>query len=121
MRLCNQADFNLISDLILGVSRKKDADMSGYFSKDSSGTLMFTLSSRTLPVFPHRDDFLEIEGGGEIPLEKMLNVVANSISKPKWEVYAVYDPQTKRYYYNQRNRFLESSVEGEPWQRPEGT
>lgn len=78
---------------------------------------MLTLRSRTLPVFPPRTEFLEIEVDGTIPLEEMLEVVASDVSKPKWDVYAIHNIRTGKFYYNNLNLCVQSVVEGEPWQK----
>jgi len=113
MRQCTETEFNLILDIF----RQGSIDRMGSFSVNESGELALTLRSKTLPVFPHRDNFLGIDGGGKIPPEERLDIVADSVSKPKWEVYAVCNPQAKKYYYDYHNLYLQSLVEGEPWQK----
>lgn len=111
MKPCSETEFNFI----LNVFRQGEIDKNGSFS-EKSGELTLTLRAKNLPVFPHRDNFLGIDSGGRIPLETNLEIIADSISKPKWEVYAIHDPQKKTYYYDYKNLYLQSMIEGEPWQ-----
>jgi hypothetical protein len=113
MKQCTESEFNLIIDCF----RQRSLDRTGTFSIDGEGRLNLTLRSKTLPVFPHRDNFLEIDNDGKIPLEERLDIVADSISKPKWEVYAIHDLKNGRHYYDYQNLYLQSMIEGEDWQK----
>lgn len=115
MKPCTSYDF----ETIVKCFGQRDMNRGGSFSVDAQGILILTLRERKMPVFPNREHFLEIEGGGIIPLEQRLDVVADSISKPKWEVYAIYDPTTNRHYYDYQNLYLQSMIEGEDWQKQE--
>ena len=116
MKKCTPAEFNGIATFY----RQSHLDRAGILSADRGGSLKLTLRSKTLPVFPNREGFLDIESGGRIPLEKRLDVVADSVSKPKWEIYAIYDPNTGTHYYDYQNLFLQSMIEGEEWQKQDG-
>jgi hypothetical protein len=112
MKQCTEPEFNLLVDCF----KQRKFDRTGTFSLDQEGRLNLTLRSKTLPVFPHRVGFLKIEGGGEIPLEERLDVIADSISKPEWEVYAIGDSKTGTHYYDYQNLYLQSMIDGEEWQ-----
>ena len=113
MKQCSESDFNLIIDCF----RQGSLDRTGTFSRDREGRLNLTLRSKTLTVFPSRDGFLDIEEGGKIPLEERLDIVADSISKPKWEVYAIHDLKSGGHYFDYQNLYLQSMIEGEDWQK----
>ena len=114
MKEYTKAEFNHIDTVFYS---QNELDKSGTFFIDNEEILSLCLRAKTLPVFLTRDGFMNIGSSGEIPLEKMLEVVADSVSKPKWEVYAIYDPNTKKYYYDSQNLFLQSMLEGEKWQK----
>jgi hypothetical protein len=110
MKKCTRTEYaRILSNFWL------DAKRIGSFSMSSSGELLLTLRDTTLPVYSAGSDFLEIIGGGRIPLEKMVEVIADSVSKPMWEVYAVYNPENDQNYYNNKDRYIQSIVEGESW------
>jgi hypothetical protein len=110
MKECTREEYALI----MSKFRREDEKI-GSFSVSSTGELLLTLRDKTLPVYSAGVDFLDIVGGGRITLEKRVEVVAESVSKPKWDVYAVYDSERDKNYYNTRDVYMQSIVEGESW------